>query len=306
MTYTKYTIPMLEWSPTDEGFRIWGKSWTDMLDYMGFTQVYSNIDWASATMPTVANTYVGKRVYKFEDTLSGVREVYFSVSFGRGSLTNSPHGFVISIDVGLYHDGSGIVSGHAVLDNWMTMLDASGDAGEIVGVKSEFGFSVFTNVSLGSYYQSGFAIERLSENNIPSPDGIVSMICGSGRSTGTSGTYISPYFQASNFEGGKVFSAIGGQSASNSTKLFSNPQVIPHTEDPSFASKAPAITMDTFGKYDPCHHWVLASKYMYSAGSEFTAIINGDSGTYRIPTTGFYADNGSATNSVLFIALRVA
>lgn len=303
MAFTAYSAQMNAWTATDAGFRIWGKAFTDMLDTLGFTQVYSDIDWTTVTMPTSATTYAGKRVYKFDDALSSEREIYFSVEFGRGSTSSATFGFALRLGVGTAHDGSGVVSNY-FMRQYFTMTQAPSDGGAIWGIRSGHGFAIFTNVNAGSAYQAGFAVERLCEIGVPTTDGAVMMLSGTA-CDGYDSYSTSPKFRLANYSGGQVFNAVGGQSNANSNRPFINYQAIPDSNDPSYAGKAPAITMDTLGKYDPISHYIFVSKYVYSPATEFTATINGVTGTYRIPYTGFYPENGSLTNSYTLMAFRV-
>lgn len=297
------TLPMNAWTATDAGFRIWGKAWTDIIDVMGFEQVYSNIDWSTVVMPTVSSTYGGKRVYKFNDSLSATREIYFSVEFGRGgSLTTAQYGFAIRLVVGTGYDGLGNIT-NFLFSNYFLQTQAPTDGGEIIGVKSHLGFSIFTNLNT-STFQAGFAIERLAINTVPSTDGAVCMLTGTGVNTGSSQTGAA--FQTANYAAANVFPVVGPQGSSSTDLLFSNVQSIPKNVDPSYATKAPAVTMDTFGKYDACYHWTFANRYMYSPASEFVAVINGVEGLFRIPVTGFHADSGSTTYVILRLGMRVA
>lgn len=303
MAFTAYSAQMNVWTATDAGFRIWGKAFTDMLDTLGFTQVYSDIDWTTVLMPTSATTYAGKRVYKFDDALSIEREIYFSVEFGRASSSNGVFGFGIRLTVGTSHDGSGVVSNY-VMQHYLATTSTPSDGGDIWGVRSDHGFVIFTNINSGTTYQAGFMLERLCAAGTPTPDGVVLMLAGSG--VDSTGIYpMSPKFRVANYNGGQVFNSVGGQSSANSNRIFSNYSTIPEGSDPSYAGKAPAITMDTLGKYDPISHFICVSKYVYSPATEFTAIINGSSGTYRTPYTGFLPENGGTSNNYSYIAFRV-
>lgn len=302
MPVTTYTSPMNAWAATDAGFRAWGETWTDMLDTLGLTQVYSDIDWTTVTMPTTATTYAGKRVYSINDALSSTREVFIAVEFGRGSTTTASFGFAIRVTVGTAHS-AGTVSNYA-MQHFFTMTQSPSDGGDIIGVKSDLGFCVWTNLNAGSAYQAGFALERLAVSGTPSADGVVMML--SGQACDVTGTYSGQaLFRVANYDGGQVFAKVGGYAGSSTNPQFTNVQAIPDSSDPSYAGKAPAITMDTFGKYDPCMHWIGVSKYLYSPATEFTATINGVTGAYRTPVSGFLLDHGTLANSKAYVAVRV-
>lgn len=305
MIFTSYSAQMNAWTATDAGFRIWGKAWTDMLDTIGLTQVYSDIDWETAVMPTAATTYAGKRVYKFNDSLSETREIYVSVEFGRGSNTTASFGFAIRLTVGTAHD-SGTVTNY-VMQQYFTMTQAPTDGGDIWGVKSDAGFSIYTNLNVNSIstMQAGFAIQRLCVDGSPSPDGVIMMWAGQACDlTGMNST--APRYRVANYLGGQVFNSTGGQTSANSSRGFMNYQAIPDTIDSSYAGKAPAITLDTFGKYDPVAQFIIVSKFVYSPATEFDANINGELGTYRIPYSGFCVDNGAITNTYALLAFRMS
>lgn len=303
MTVTAYTSPLAVWAATDAGFRSWGKAWTDMLDTMGLTQEYSNIDWATVTMPTVAGTWAGGRVYRLNDSVSTTREVYVLVEFGRPSTTSATFGFGVRVTVGTQHT-AGVVTGYS-MSHYLSMTQAPSDGGDIIGVRSDHGFSIFTNAAMGTAFQGGFAVERLRSAGVATPDGVVMLVSGAAANSGGS-NLTSPAYQVANYAGGNVFSNISPVSSTSSARAFENVSAIRGTVDPSYAGKAPAVTMDTFGKYDPCFHWILVSKYLYSPATEFNATINGETGTYRTPATGFLADNGSTSTSLLYLALRVS
>lgn len=294
---------LLPWTATDAGFRAWGQAWSDMMDDLGFTQEYSDIDWATVTMPTTNTTYAGKRVYSFNDDLSSTREVYVSLEWGRGTTATALQGFAIRMTVGTQHT-SGTVTGY-VMSHYLVCSEAPSDGGDLIGVRTDVGFVIFTNLSAGTSYQAGFGVERLCEDGSPTADGAVMMM--SGQAVDTASTYsYSALFRAANYAGGQVFSKAGAQTSINSDLAMSNYQVIPTTSDPSYAGEAPAITLDTFGKYDPCYHWIGVPRALYSGATEFNATINGVASTWRTPYTGFFADNGSTSYSRVLLALRVA
>lgn len=304
MAVTKYTSAVAQWAATDAGFRIWGKGFTDMMDTMGMAQVYSDIDWSTVTMPVTSPTWAGKRVYKFNDSLSGTREIYVCLEFGRTSTSTAGAGFGIRITVGTQHS-AGSVTGY-VMQQYLTMNQAPSDGGDYIGVRSDIGFVVFTNINIGagaSNMQGGFGVERLCENGAATADGAVMIISGS--SIGNTQIGYSAAFRVANYAGGMVFGQVGGVYSSSSTRAFDNVQAIPNNVDPSYAGKAPAMTMDTFGKYDPCFHWIGVTKYLYSPAAEFTATINGVSGTWRTPVTGFLLEHGATTTNLAYVALRV-
>lgn len=304
MTFTTYPAQMNAWVATDAGFRSWGQVWTDMLDTLGLTQVYSDIDWTTIVMPTVALTYAGKRVYKFNDALSPTREIYFSVEFGRGSTSSPTFGFAIRLTIGTSHDGSGTVSNYS-MQQYFTMNQAPSDGGDIFGIKSDAGFSIFTNLNMGSALQGCFSIERLCVDGIPSSDGVVLMY--SGQICDGNGPYSSSWrTRVANYAGGLVFGVVGGQNNSSSNRAYMNYQAVPDSVDVSYAGKAPAVTIDTFGKYDPISHFIVVSKYVYSPATEFTAKINGVTGTYRIPYTGVLPENGNLASTYTLTAFRTS
>lgn len=301
MAINTYTSTMSAWAATDAGFRTWGKAWTDMLDTMGLTQVYSDIDWTTATMPTTQLTYAGKRVYRLNDSVSATREVYVAVEFGRGSTTNATFGFAIRVSVGTTHS-AGTVSNYLMQD-YFSMTQAPSDGGDIIGVRSDLGFCIWTNLNMGSLYQGGFAVERLAENGSPTADGAVLMVSGQA-ANGVGGNTTNAVFHCANYAGGTVFAARGGAGGS-ADPTFLNVQAVPSSVDPSYAGKAPAQMMDTFGKYDPCLHWIGVSKYLYSPATQFEATINGVSGTYRTPATGFLLGHGVVSTNTSYIAMLV-
>lgn len=301
MAVTMYTSPVAAWDASDAGFRVFGQAWTDMMDDLGMTQEYSDIDWTTVTMPTTASTWAGKRVYRFNDAVSGTREIYLALEFGRTSTSTASVGFGVRVTVGTQHT-SGTVSGY-VMSHYLAMNQAPSDGGDIIGVRSDVGLAIFTNLNMGSSFQGGFAVERLCENGAATPDGAVMMVGGQGANV-ASASY-TPVYQVANYAGGQVFSNVGPQGSGSSTRIFENVSAISSAVDPSFAGKAPAITMDTFGKYDPCYHWIGVSKYLYSPAAQFNATINGVAGTWRTPATGFLMDSGSTTYSRIYVALRV-
>lgn len=301
MEFTQYRAQMTPITLNDAGFRLWGKSFTDMLDMLGFTQVYSDIDWTTILMPTSAVAWAGKRVYKFNDALSATREIYFSVEFGRGSTSANSFSFAIRLTIGLTHDGSGVVSDY-VMQQYLSAASPITDGGFIYGVKSNAGFLIYTSLNTTNH-QVAFGIERLCVSKEPTPDGAVLMYSGQAcDNTGSNSTSIG--LRTANYHGGQVFNVVGRQSTVNSDRAFMNYQGMSDSSDPSYSGKAPAITFDTFGKYDPCSHYIAVSKMVYSPATEFTAIINGETGTYYTPLTGILPENGSLSVNRNLCAIR--
>lgn len=284
MTITQVNTPLAVYDTNDAGFRLWGKAWTDTMDALGLTQEHSSIDWTTATMPTSAAAWAGKRVYKFGDSLSGTREVYVALYFGRGSTTYPFVGFALRIRVGYTHS-EGVVSG-VPIDHYITTQATSSETGEIIGVRTDLGLSLFMNVPWTSNNcQPGFMVERLAKDGAASPDGAVMLFHGA--SVDGVGSYSALiYGQAANYKGGTTHTT---QSFST---LANMPSMIPTNVDASYEDSVPVWPITTLGAYDPVSGMVIPPQ-MYGASTVFSATMNGEARKYRTLYGAGYWDSSS-------------
>lgn len=271
MAITTTNQPVAPLTTSDAGFRAWGKATTDAVDDLGFTQVYSNIDWTTVTMPTTANGVAGKRVYKFNDTHSATQEIYFSLEFCRGDTTSAYIGMRISVVVGTTHDGNGTVGG-LTMSHYIRFPSTSSLEGEVVGVRTDAGLTVFSNIPYTGTYtgQWVFNIERLRENGAVTPDGAVIFVHAIG--VNGSGTNGSPGMQATNFALATVYSSYTQQLFPIAAVSASSNIVIDY--------KTPIYHINTFGKYDPFLGVILHTRSIADL-SIFSAEVDGEFSTYR-------------------------
>lgn len=303
MAVTVTTQTVANYALTDAGFRLWGKAITDLLDAMGMTQDYSNIDWSTVTLPTVAGNSAGKRVYKFNDSLSGTREIYVALDFGRGSTTSATFAFKLLITVGTTHT-SGTVGGSTMMSHYLVVNASPSGDGEFIGIKTDMGFAVMANVTSASNgYQLGFGVERLASGGDATADGAVMWLHGM-VVDGTGPNPSQPLFRLANFASGTLSPAAGG-STSTSNTMWSPPCAIPlNSSTSAYLDKAPVFPVATLGDYDPLFGVISVPVPPYAMSNIFTANVNGVSGTYRIPSAGVLAD--STGSGCLRLAYRTA
>lgn len=275
MATTSVETLLATWGATDAGFRIWATAWHDTLIALGLTQEYSNIDLTTVTMPTNSQTEAGARVYALNDSLSGTREIYLRVGWGRGSTTSGDYGFRISLTIGTTHS-SGTVGGYG-FSGYITCQHGSLADGGLVGARTETGIVLFTNVSHSTNLQTGFMLERTAKAGTPNTQGYVLLYFG--QTTDTTGTSANESaMRAVNIDSGTVYPRL-----SLTSTTFSMNQVASSGSAMSYLSKAPLLPIATFGDNDPLLNLVISTYEQRTAGTIFSATVNGVAGTYRIP-----------------------
>lgn len=279
MTVTTTSQPVAGLATNDAGFRAWGKATTDALDALGFTQEYSNIDWDTVAMPTTVNAAAGKRVYKFNDANSPTQEVYFSLEFCRGDTTSSYIGMRISVAVGTTHD-AGTVGG-LTASHYIRFPGTSSGDGEVVGVRTDAGFTLFSNIPYTGTYTGQWTIniERVREDGAATPDGVVLFMHAIGvDGSGTNGT---PLLRAINFALPTVYSE---------HKVAWHPHAaVPSSANIVLDYKTPIFPVHTFGKYDPFLGIILHTRSVPDL-SVFSAAVDGVFNTYRSSSLGCGVD----------------
>jgi len=280
MTIVSTNEPVVALAANDAGFRAWGKATTDAVDALGFTQVFSNIDWGTVTMPTTTNAAAGKRVYKFDDAHSATQEVYFALEFCRGDTDNAFMGMRITMTVGTTHDGSGVVGG-LTATHYIRFSATSSGEGEVVGVRTDAGLTLFSNIPYTGTYTGQWTlnVERLREDGAVTPDGVVVFLHAVGvDSSGNTGT---PLMRGINFALATVYGV-------------HKPALAPIGAVPSTANivldyKTPVYPIQTFGKYDPYLGVILNTRSVPDL-SVFSAAVDGVFNTYRSSSLGCGVD----------------
>lgn len=277
------------YSATDAGFRIWAKAWHDTIDALGCTQVWSNIDFTTVTMPTVAQTAAGSRVYELNDSVSGSSPLYFKLTWGRGSTASSDFGFRIDLSFGTSHDGSGTVGGYG-FSCFVTCQQASPADGGLLGCRTETGIVLFTNVAYSTTVQQVIILERMANSGAATSDGYAVLYGGVAADTTT--TFVNNYTtRLVNTAGGVVFA-----------KQIINGWVYPSCTATgtslSYLSKAPVGVLWTFGGYDPLTNVILTTYEQRANNTSLTATVNGHTGTYRTPNGG--ANGWPINNGIAF------
>ena len=295
MTITKVTTALaaLTGSASDATFRIWGKAWTDTMDALGLTQVYSNIDWATVAVPTTGGAFAGKRVYSINDALSSTREIYICLEFGRGNTgTGSAYtraaAFAIRVTVGRAHS-AGTVSTDS-FTNYVCMGSTTA-AGEIIGYKTDAGIIVMSNADFEAYQNSCITVERVCDANGPTVDGVIVTLVGAAIDTASQGgsttTCSGLHCRAANFSTGQVYSgaAIVGTPTAFSWSGSGG------ATNPLHNNKIPVFQTLTWGDYQPMYQ-VVNAPVAVGPGKQFPATINGVTATYRtlanVPTHSSY------------------
>lgn len=98
---------------TDAGFRAWGSELATSLQTVGLVQTADTgqINWTTATRPTVANTTAGYEIYRFNDSLQGTAPIFLKLEYGTSSNTSNPQ---LWLTVGTGSDGAGTITGTVV------------------------------------------------------------------------------------------------------------------------------------------------------------------------------------------------
>jgi hypothetical protein len=111
-------------SLSDSDFRIWGGRLSDALTEIGFAKTADTgqIDWATATRVTVANTYAGYEIRAFSDDLQATVPVYLKIEYGAGS--NAAY-IGMRITMGRATDGAGTLLGEVA---GPLLIDPSGNS----------------------------------------------------------------------------------------------------------------------------------------------------------------------------------
>jgi len=96
--------------------RAWVQAVHDALEDIGFVQTADTgqVDIATMTNPTSANTYAGYEVWRFADALQATAPLFFKLEYGRGgsgSSVNAQPTPQMAITVGTGSDGEGGITG---------------------------------------------------------------------------------------------------------------------------------------------------------------------------------------------------
>jgi hypothetical protein len=150
---------------TDAAFRAWGKAMSDAFTAVGIpkTSDTGQVDWATVTHPTVANTAMGYEIRQFNDTLQATHPVLIKIEWGSAGGATSP---AIWITFGTASDGAGNLTGLVMARKQLTMAGANttnstmyvcGDANRLL---------VMVNIDVGvaANMNFGFGIERTHDS----------------------------------------------------------------------------------------------------------------------------------------------
>lgn len=287
MAITTVSTPVGVYDNTDAGFRKWGKAIADTMTALDCTEVFSDIDFATVALPGVNQTYAGKRVYSIDDALHTTSPIYIAVHFGKGT-SSAGIGFQFRVVVGQSHS-SGVVSGNT-MDHYIVTNNASSDIGEFIGVRTDAGISIFSNIPMATYkYSHGFMVERVCLAGEPTEDGVVGFYFGTGIDAAANSGAVR--FQSFNYAINYSYGTGSG---------FAAPIAFSEASDGSFDDKAPVFPIYTFGQYD-CLSGVIGVGKSYLPAQRFTAVVNGVSGTYRtLPESG-----PQLSSSYQLVAMRV-
>lgn len=276
MAIAQVNTPLAQYTNDVAGFRLWGKAITDTMDALdNITQVYSDIDWATITLSASATTFTGKRVYRLDDSLTGTRDLFVALEFGRGASTGSACSFALRVTTGNSH-ASGTVSTN-VNTHYLTTAGASTDSGEIIGVRTDFGFHLFSNITTGQNTM-GVLVERFQYGGVISGDGASIVMHGSSTDNSNSTAQNIGIVQNVNYKTGAAYN--NAQGNQGSLQSFHTSGV-----DPTFEGFAPVYPVVTIGKYDPIYG-VIACYQGAGASLLFNAAVNGETGTFRTMNAG--------------------
>ena len=286
MAVTATTVACATYGATDAGFRAWAKAHHDALIGAGLSLVYSGIDFATVTMPTVAQTVAGSNVYELNDSLSATTPIYVKIGFGRGSTTTANVGFRIDVQLGSGHNGSGTLTG-TIVSQYLTCAQTSSADGQILVYRSPAGFALMSNFA--NTYQINWLIvvERFAFQNSPTVDGALSVVAG--YATNTTGTMSGEAQYAFINLVNATPVGPGSLNANVPAGFYS------YSANNSFAGCAPLGRIQTFGKYDPLSTIFLTSRSALGGDNlMYDGILDGASASFRT----LYGTNFGGTSYV--------
>lgn len=135
MTYA--TASLAPTQGTDAAFRAWGSGISALLAAAGLVQTADTgqINWATVTRPTLANTSQGYEIWRFPDALQATRPIFLKIEYGSGTNSGVPQMWVT---VGTATDGAGTLSAHASFPGSTIARVAIGPAGSTWSAAGSF------------------------------------------------------------------------------------------------------------------------------------------------------------------------
>ena len=105
------TITRAPISDTDANFRLWGKVMSDQFAAGGLVQTSDTgqINWTTASKPTVANQVVGYEMWRSNDASGGLNNWYMKTQYGSGGSVAAGPRFIVQFGWG--SDGAGNLTG---------------------------------------------------------------------------------------------------------------------------------------------------------------------------------------------------
>ena len=285
MAVTAEYTPLAIYGNDDAGFRIWAEAWHDAVTALGCTQVYSNIDFTTATISATSGVLTGGRVYQLDDDLHATSPVFFKLEWGRGNGYGVNNGFKMQVTVGEAHS-SGTLSGN-VFTHYVTAPRLITEIGEIISVRSDAGILLATNNVHSLCGQDGFMLERTRVDGVPVADGLGFLLFGSDVND-TSGTTSDSVAQAVDYIMGTVYMSNGGFGLGFDAPCFVSPTV-----SPAANGKTPVFPIALFGGYDPLRMVIGVSSTALGYNTRFAATVNGETGNYRTVTKPPYSIFGT-------------
>ncbi len=210
---TKLVTTVNAVTTTSAAYRTWGLAVSAALVSAGLVKVTQTgqIDWTTATAPTLLNT-AGFEVFRFDDTLQSTAPIYLKVGYyGANSSNSTP---LLTLQMGTGVNGSGTLTG-TVTTNQYTGWSGSytsisqptpTNTAQVIRMCSKPGyFMAIANTNVSSTYAIpfGFCVSR-TVDDAGAPTAAGAYLWMLGPQTGSGGNFIAPMTYAVNFATGVV------------------------------------------------------------------------------------------------------
>lgn len=158
---------------SDATFRTWGLAISNAMAAIGWVKVTdaAQINWATVSKPSAANTAAGYEIWGMDDTLQATAPVYLKIEYGSGGSSATYPGVWVTLGTG--HNGVGALTGQV---GTRYQVNSSGNT----SVKPSFFSGSGSRLTMALWYAS-FAIaifvERSHDNTGADTSAGVMLVC---------------------------------------------------------------------------------------------------------------------------------
>lgn len=168
------TLSLAPDNSTDANFRLWGKAISDQLAAGGWvkTSDTGQIDWATVTKPTTANTSQGYEIWRSNDAGGGINQIYLKLEYGGASPVTKPS---IWHTVGFASNGSGTLTGNTSTRTQLTMpatATTTTYTSYLSATAGRFCFLLFSDYTTGAM---GLFLERTLDSSLNPKNAVLIM-----------------------------------------------------------------------------------------------------------------------------------